>query len=68
MTLEEAGGEENLREKINIVSYWLNKIRYFILEARTKDHKKGTFREQKKALKNEKCGIENEKFSERVGK
>lgn len=45
MTLKEAGTEENLKEQINIVSCWIDKSRYFILEARTKDHKKGTVRE-----------------------
>lgn len=52
MILEEAGTEESLKEQINIVRCWIDNSRYFILEASTKDHIKGTFRESKKALKN----------------
>lgn len=55
MTVEEAeaGVGENLKEKNKTVSCWVDKIRSFILEASTKDHKKATFREQKKrALEN----------------
>lgn len=51
MTLEEAGGEENLREKINIVSYWINKIRYFILKQGLKTTKKEHSENQKRPLK-----------------
>lgn len=37
MTLKKAGAE-NLKEKINNAGCWKDKIRYFILEANTKDH------------------------------
>lgn len=50
MTLEEAGVENLKERKINVAGFWIDKIRYFILEETQKTVKKEHSEQKKKRL------------------